>query len=487
MSGITVDASASAIAIGKQEGSVGYLNVSFGGNFTAGPQLTIGDAGTGSVSVIGGATFDASNSNITIGKQQGSIGTLAVGGSNSTLSADNITVGGLIPDPSSPDNGQDGNWTYVGGIGTLDVSDGASLTSNNTLTLQGDFVADNGTVTAEGGIDFSNGGSIDIGGGGAAPANTIEIADNGSLVGHGLIDSDVTGQVTVGDSNVPTYSLNIDNSGTIEAQDGTLALNGNLTGDGQVLIDQDSTLVLGGSVGDDVTIMFMPSRDQDSQSGGDQGTQKIVIEDPEDFNGVISSENFEPGDEIDLPSVPYISPGSNDANPDGASFYFETGEDQQNYVLQVVENDQTYNIPISQDEQLSGGFTLSDDGHGGTLITYTEDAVTGYSVTATADGTPNEDHAGVVQLISGKHLATGFAVGDAGDLVLTAAHFTTDIGGLGSHVNIRFPNGALRDGTVIVQGFSNTLLAELGAQIGTTGPNDWAYIYVPSSPLLCQI
>ena len=84
-------------------------------------------------------------------------------------------------------------------------------------------------------------------------------------------------------------------------------------------------------------------------------------------------ENFEPGDAIDLPKVPYIDPGAADLNPDGASFYFETGEQQQNYVLQVVEDEQTYDIPISEDAPLSGGFTLSDDGHGGTLVTYKAD------------------------------------------------------------------------------------------------------------------
>ncbi len=107
-----------------------------------------------------------------------------------------------------------------------------------------------------------------------------------------------------------------------------MVLDGNLSGDGEVLIGHDSTLEFGGSVADDVTAMFLPG----------EGQQKIVIDDPQDFNGVISSENFEPGDEIDLPNVPYVDPGSADLNPDGASFYLETGQDQQNYVLQIVDD-----------------------------------------------------------------------------------------------------------------------------------------------------
>ena len=137
--------------------------------------------------------------------------------------------------------------------------------------------------------------------------------------------------------------------------------------------------------------------------------------------GVISSENFEPGDEIDLPNVPYVDPGSADLNPDGASFYFETGQDQQNYVLQIVENDQTFDIPISQDEPLSGGFTLSDDGSGGTLVTYTANDVTNYSETATADPATLSSYAGVVHILvrqpgaDTSYGGSGFAVGQKYD------------------------------------------------------------------------
>ena len=48
---------------------------------------------------------------------------------------------------------------------------------------------------------------------------------------------------------------------TIDAEKGALALDGNLSGDGQVLVGQGSTLEFGGSVADDLTAMFLPSGD----------------------------------------------------------------------------------------------------------------------------------------------------------------------------------------------------------------------------------
>ena len=99
--------------------------------------------------------------------------------------------------------------------------------------------------------------------------------------------------------------------------------------------------------------------------------------------------------------MPYIAPGSDDLNPEEASFNLETGEDQQGYVLQVVEDDQTYNVPIDDNEQFDGVSTLSDDGSGGALVTLTADDVSGYSTTAAAlHGKPSEVYKGVVDIES---------------------------------------------------------------------------------------
>ena len=66
-------------------------------------------------------------------------------------------MGGAIPDLSDPDSSQDGDWTYTGGVGTLAVLNDASVTVGDALTLQGVVtIADDGTETAEGGIDVES-------------------------------------------------------------------------------------------------------------------------------------------------------------------------------------------------------------------------------------------------------------------------------------------------------------------------------------------
>ena len=295
------------LVLGNQSSGNGTLTIAGSGTtVNAGGSVTIGEAGTGTVTVSGGATLDASNSDVFVADQEGSTGTLTVDGSNSTLDAADLTIGGLTPDAANLNNGQDGNWTYVGGTGTLTISDDASVTVDSGLQLQDDVeTGADGTETAEGGIYISSGGSLEVGGNGSSAADTLQVDADGTLVGHGLITGTETGEVPVSDTTTtPTYSLDIDNDGTIEADDGTLVLDGNLSGDGQVLVGNDSTLELGGTVDDDVTVMFLPGEGE-----------KIVIDDPEDFNGVISSENFEPGDEIDLPNVPYVDPGPGDSQP----------------------------------------------------------------------------------------------------------------------------------------------------------------------------
>jgi T5SS/PEP-CTERM-associated repeat protein len=455
--------------------------------------IDAGDSGTGTgtVMVSGGATLDASKSDVAIGEDgTGSadtspsdfgMGTVTVDGSGSTLEADNITVGGLTPTAPPADDGSDetgDDWTYSGGVGTLTVSNDGAVTVAGNLKLQDDVkTGTDAAQTAEGGVYIQSGGGINVGGSAVAPADTLAIAENAFLVGHGLITGTVTGEVPVSDSTTtPTYSLAIENNGTIEADEGNLVLDGNLSGDGKVLLGANSTLELGGTVADSVTIKFLPG-----------GNEKIVIDDPMDFNGVISSENFEPGDQIDLPNVPYVNPGANDLNPDGASFYFETGEGQQNYVLQVVENDQTYDVPISEDDQqFSGGFTLSDDGNGGTLVTRTANAVTGYSETATADDKVVDPYSGIVSIqtyfkvlgfntgIVNTH-GTGFAIGR--NLILTAEHVVYGLTTVYVKVNYGEFSRELKG---YVLPYSGTIPnPDRLSPIGSLG--DYAFVYVPGA------
>jgi hypothetical protein len=303
---------------------------------------------------------------------------VTVDGSGVTLTADDVVVGCLVPDPSHASNGQDGNWTYTGGVGTLEVDDDASVLIGHSLTLQGGAeTGDSGSLSGDGGLRIMSGGGVEVGGGVAAPADTLQVGVDGRVIGHGQITGSVTGDTPVAASTTtPTYSLTIDNQGTIEADDGTLILDGDAGGDGQYLVGEDSTLEFGGKVDDDVTVMFL---------SGDEET--IAIDDPEDFKGAISSQNWTSGDRIDLLNVPYMSAASS-GGPEGAGL-LQTGEDQQNNILQVVVDDQTYDIPINKDDDdFSGAFTLTDDGHGGALVIYSEDAATACYVRGTRIATP---------------------------------------------------------------------------------------------------
>ena len=445
------------VIVGAQATGTGTVTIDIGGTADIGGSLTIGQEPTGP------------------GESAFGTGDVKVDGSGSKLTAADITVGGLAPDQANPNNGENGIWTYVGGVGALEVSDDASVMTAGDLTLQVKTeTGDSGVLTADGGIGITSGGGVEVGGDSAAPADTLRIADGASLTGHGRITGAVTGEVPVSDSTTaPTYSLSIDNQGTIRADNGTLVLDGNVSGGGQFLIGADSTLEFGGTVADDVTAMFLP--------GGDE---TIAIDDPNNFKGVISSENFEPGDKIDLTNVPYIDPGAADLNPDGASYYFETGEGQSNYVLQVVMNDQTYDIQISEDAPLSGGFTLSDDGRGGTLVTHTDDAVTGYSVTASADGPAVQSYDGVVKIIGlatekkNSVVGSGFAVaGGPSDLILTAGHvvFQTD-----TTYRVYTPSGGYKLGYVVAAGSPLIKIAiPVFGDHFEPRSNDWAYLEVP--------
>ena len=372
-----------------------------------------------------------------------------------------VQVGGALIDSGGLSAEGAGVFVKIGGSAQLL---GGSLEAGGA----GAFVTIGQSAQMQGGtLSVSSGAALEVGGAGGLIPNEVVIDAGARVSGSGLIQASPAGTTNVGGYTIPTYDNVVDN-GAIEAQGGTLTIDGALSGSGQVIVDPNSNLVLSGAVSEGVTITFSPGDDE-----------TITIADPEDFKGVISSKNLTPGDKIYLPYVPYVDPGSADNNPDGASFNFETGQDQPNYVLQVVEDDKTYDIPISQDDQFGGGFQLSDE-NGRTLVTYTDDDVTGYSTTATADGAPNQSHAGIVQLLSfanGGHIASGFAVAD--DLILTAAHFTNDIGGITAPVYVVSPSGRVVQGYVIKEGATHVFLKQFFAQRGTSGVGDWAYIWVP--------
>ena len=257
--GSTLNAYGSLI-IASGPASSGALTITGAGTTanTESSALTIGDAGTGTLTVSNLAKVNADGSTLTLASQKGSNGFLfvstgstfkalalrigakgnanvSVDGAGSTLTAGTVTVGGQKATATGDPNNA---WTYSGGMGSLAVSSNGIVMDTGKLSLLG------------GTIDIPTGGALEVGGSSGPATNTLKIDNGGSLKGFGTIASTKTGSDTVGATTpVPTWSLNVANGGTIEANDGTLKIQGNVSGTNSDLkIDDNSTLDIGGSL-----------------------------------------------------------------------------------------------------------------------------------------------------------------------------------------------------------------------------------------------
>jgi len=196
------------LSVGGQAGSNGLIKLSGDGStWIASNAATVGDAGTGEIDVLAGASFTADDS-VTLGDQSGSTGTVLVDGDGSTFDAPDMTVGGS-------------------GTGIVAISNGGSLEVGD-LTI-GDEASGNGTVTvADGDSSLTVNGSLEVGN-----------AGKGQLTVDG--DSTVGGDTTVGSE--------AGSSGHITVNVASLELDGKTTigesGSGTLLVQQGGTLTAG--------------------------------------------------------------------------------------------------------------------------------------------------------------------------------------------------------------------------------------------------
>src|SRR5690606_8806730 len=139
-----------------------------------GGKLTIGESGTGELSIINGGAV--SNTIGLIGFNSGSEGTVTVTGTGSVW-----------------ENSDD---LYVGrsGTGTLTIADGGAV--SNTFGYIGRFLGSEGTVTVTGaGSVWENSSVLAVG---SAGTGTLTIADGGAVSNTiGLIGNGYSGTVTV--------------------------------------------------------------------------------------------------------------------------------------------------------------------------------------------------------------------------------------------------------------------------------------------------
>jgi T5SS/PEP-CTERM-associated repeat protein/autotransporter-associated beta strand protein len=180
--------------LGVQAGSFGATDVDGAGSLLSlAGFLTVGDAGTGNLSITNGGNVtvngeDGDNVGAYIGSQTGAIGTVTVSGSeagdNSTL---DVTTGAL----------------YVGssGNGTLNISDGGNVSVDAASALVG-FIG-NGTLTVDGAGSVFNEASILF----------VGVFGNGNLSITSGGNVSVASYVSLGDQSGGSGTVTVDSSG----------------------------------------------------------------------------------------------------------------------------------------------------------------------------------------------------------------------------------------------------------------------------------
>jgi len=322
-----------ALDIGTESGGTGTVSVvGSGSSLTATGEgtngLIVGDLGSGSLSVIDGASVTTSSSTpasdfaTIVGNGGDSSGTLIVDGIVSTF---NSGAGGM----SIGSTGQ----VAVADDGTLNVSGFGDLGVNGILNIE-----DGGTVNTLGnsGVIVGSGGAIGISDATLTSYDGMDIAGGGSLDGNGAINLDDGSTLTL--------------DGTFTADGGTLALYGGFGtgGSGQLQIDNQSTLQLNGSLVNAPTIAF---------TGGGLAEDLQITDTTTSVTTPIDGFTSH-ADTIDLS---FLADGSNTATAT-----LNSSDD----VLTVSAPGGTVTLQLDTGESYSGlTFLANEDSSGGTEVT----------------------------------------------------------------------------------------------------------------------
>jgi hypothetical protein len=164
------------------------------------------------------------------------------------------------------------------------------------------------------------------------------VISSGETVGSSIVNAGIFAKTgDAGAGGVSHIAIAITNTGTIEAFDDTLDLEGAVAGGGKMTIENGATLQLDGAVG--------------AQSiGFGSGGGTVVLTDESQFGGGIAS--FGSGDALDLAGFGYNA----------------TTETQSVSGSVLTVTDGTLVAKINLLAQFAAGFHLASDGGGGTLI-----------------------------------------------------------------------------------------------------------------------
>ena len=303
--------------------AAGSVTIGAGASWSLTHRLIVGSAASGHITISGGGTL-ATDTDI----------------SNSGSSYDEIGYGGST---SVLVTGAGSKWISnaayalgVGALGTLSITDGGEVQQTRATGYGGFFLA-----------------------GGSMSLDSTSIAEAGTLGGAkaGFLTIDTNGW----SGGIGTYDANIIDNGDLAATDaagfqgnGTLTIDGSITGTGNLTVEAQETLALNGSVNltGNGSVDFY----------GWYGT--LAIDDAPGFSSTLPIYNFEPGDTIDLKNVPFVSAAS--------SYSFTYGSNGGPNDLKITEGGQTVNLNLGTYFDLKGLLTLKADASGtGTDIVYT--------------------------------------------------------------------------------------------------------------------
>ncbi len=236
----TINVAAGSFDIGVQARAQGTVNVD-GGTLNVDGTLTVGDAGTGTVTASDGATITSLQTSL--GGSAGGGGTLTLTGAGTTWTD---TSG------NSVDSNSAGINVGLNGTGTLTIENGAVLSNPMSYIKIGQNPGATGTATVTGaGSILSAGGLLRVGdsgkgtltieAGGQAEAGSAQVGDFFGSIGE--IDIDAGGTLTtnsasaidlgaqLGGTVVAGYfdiGVEAGSQGTVKVEGGTLNVDGNL-------------------------------------------------------------------------------------------------------------------------------------------------------------------------------------------------------------------------------------------------------------------
>lgn len=187
--------------------------------------MTVGEAGSGNLTVMGGAKATITH-DLRVGNSEFGTGVVTVTGAGSRLIAEDMFVSNGDATATSCHN-----WFYLdGGEGLATVASGGYLEVQNKFSLAPAIPGYH--------LGVQTGGKMEIGSGADAAANQIKVQADGIFEGHGGVQ---VGAIVGG-----LFTGTIVNNGLIDAKDGILELNGTMSGTGTYKIEDEASLWLRG-------------------------------------------------------------------------------------------------------------------------------------------------------------------------------------------------------------------------------------------------